>query len=667
MDAILFILFVLNHSRNPTILLGLFLDLKKQDSIVGEQTRRAVNKAQADPDSESAEDHDFQGNINRTLAAYQAKRQVNKTAFINICRHVFANGDTMSHISNFLTACDMMPSFVGVVMFCARHIQGINTSLVFNSPRFNVNIRPLLEHFNIKIDGFQAEIGRNTTLFAREGVDPTPTTPLDHLVNACYHLKSCLLRVKTLDRMLLDACCLFPSCFYEEDIFSQFGPCAAYGNGVLEDPGFQAALGCVATAKTMCARMIVIGKLEVTPSKHSPADQTAALGLFLDFFDKGDQSILQKCSQPESATSTTASTFLPPHMLTSPQGVKSGPAPQQTDIVEETKIKIQSAIHIFGMNPNTDANNFINIFIGMSWENHIVPVGIVPEPTATRKYIQELLSNEESSQVLAINIARYLNQNGSNYSVGGLMSWLLENVFPILLRRLHQQFDTRKSDNEPRKPESSPPPAGNRRQRPTGDGDDDSGLREGRDAEIIGRSSLAAYRITERRSSATDKIILFVKELTGLGEIVEDTQDSVDSGCDGYQCMQGIQQALSVFTESDHSLSDMRLLLRTVIELLREDVENAHSDYEYTSSYIADVIIRTFGGFTKKLNKKKIDSLRDLIQRKHPHQLTSESDFDGGSSRHTKRPHRDTRRRKQKNKSRRKTQNKCNTKKSRKY
>jgi hypothetical protein len=335
---------------------------------------------------------------------------------------------------------------------------------------------------------------------------------------------------------------------------------------------------------------------------------------------------------------------------------------------------IPDAISIFGRNVYTDAVNFIYIFIGMSWVTGGVPANVVPAMGVTSKHIWELLSNEKSSRVLAKDIAKYLNQNGSMYSVDGLIPMMLENVFPILHRRLNSQFNTRKSDNESGKPGSSSPPAGSRRQRPTSDGDD-SGLREGRHAEIIMGSRLADYRLTEQRSLATGritgqmspaarKIILFVKKLTGLDEIVEETQDSVESGCDREQCMQGIQRALSVFTESDHSVIEMRLLLRTVIELLREDVENAYSVYEYSSSVIVNLIINTFNGFMKNLKTKQINHLRALIQRTRP---TSDSDFEGGSSRHTKRPHRDTRRRKQKNKSRRKTQNKCNTKKSRKY
>jgi hypothetical protein len=252
MNAILFILFVLNHSRNPTVLLGLFLDLKKQDSIVGEQTRRAVNKARADPDPESADDRDFQGNINTSFGRYQAKCQVNKTAFINICGHVFANGDTMSHISNFLTACDMMPSFIGVVMFFKLQIkirnpgENIFPNLLIPEDILDFlkkqvtnrvkNVEPHLMMFRTNIDQFHAKLQSDENLFS--GV-VNPTTPLDLLVNACYHLKACLTkkgRVKTLDTMLLDACCLFPSCFDGEDIFSQFGPCAAFNDGVLEGP-----------------------------------------------------------------------------------------------------------------------------------------------------------------------------------------------------------------------------------------------------------------------------------------------------------------------------------------------------------------------------------------------------------------------------------------------
>jgi hypothetical protein len=372
MNAILFILFVLNHSRNPTILLDLFLDLKvPQNSIVTEETDLARRDAQDEP--EPVPPVDVGANITQSFVAYQTKRQVNKTAFINICGHVFTNADTMRHITGFLTACDMMPSFVGVVMFCAHQgdfasikdnlLDPIIVQLIgINIPRI-ANVVPTLDLFQTNIGIFLQKLTDNSHLFANSVA--TPNTPLDHLVNACYHLKQ-IERTEPQHRaMLLHACYLFPSCFDHEDIFSQFRPCDAYGDGVLENPHFQAALGCVASAKTMCAR-IVIDELPVTPSTHSnPDEQLVALDLFYPFFDEEDKKILSNSYQPPHAMLTSSSHSFGSVRVTQPTGI-------------DLQSRIQRAIQTFGTNQMADADNFFII-------RNTEPVKVPKTPTTVQK------------------------------------------------------------------------------------------------------------------------------------------------------------------------------------------------------------------------------------------------------------------------------------------
>ena len=440
MNAILFILFVLNHSRNPTILLDLFLDLKEPDSIVREETGLARRDAQDEP--EPVPPVDVGANITQSLAAYQTKRQVNKGAFISICSSVFTNADTMRHITGFLTACDMIPSFVGVVMFCARQHEFNSIISTLHSihrymsgieiQRFRENVEPTLILFHTNIGIFLQKLTVNGHLFANSVA--TPNTPLDHLVNACYHLKQ-IERTEPQHRaMLLDACYLFPSCFDHEDIFSQFRPCDAYGDGVLENPHFQAALGCVASAKTMCAR-IVIDELPVTPSTHSnPDEQLVALDLFYPFFDEEDKKILSNSYQPPHAMLTSSSHSFGSVPVTQPTGI-------------DLQSRIQRAIQTFGTNQMADADNFFIIIIGMSWGNGTLNPGANPPIDDTRKYILYQISNRP--QEFAQSIALYLKNKGNQIYGNTLVSYINDMLFPIIRDRVERNTEPVKVPKTP--------------------------------------------------------------------------------------------------------------------------------------------------------------------------------------------------------------------------
>jgi hypothetical protein len=478
-DAILFILFVLNHSRNPTVLFDLFLDLKEPDRIVREQTELY----DAQDERGVAQPVDVRGNITKSLAAYQAKRQVNKTAFITICTRVFGKPYTMNSITSFLYACDMMPSFIGVVMFCERQrefihkkdhlIHIIQTYLSdIRSPRFHDNVFSTLQLFKTNIDTFLQTLTFNGNLFAST---VAPETPLDHLVNACFHLKQMVVSsvvvssvvdssvvdpsvvdpsvvdpsvvvpsvVDKMSHELLRACFLFPSCF-DEDIFSQFGPCAAYSGGVLEVHHFQDALGCVASAKTMCAR-ILIEELTVTPSKHSSDEQRVALELFYGFFDAKDQEILSgRYTQPP----------LPRPAILSSSSVGSGLATHQTSNIVET---INDAIQNFGKNKKNDEKKFVYIIIGMNWENGGLVQGEIPTTDASNKYIRDqLLANQTQSAHM---LARYLREKGNTKTHEELVE-MISVLFQIIESKLPQQKAKRYIDGDPatvqKKPSENP-------------------------------------------------------------------------------------------------------------------------------------------------------------------------------------------------------------------
>ena len=322
MDAILFILFILNHSRNPTILLGLFLDLNLGNYISSEI-------AQYPDEEEPSNQGDLTSdavshNLAESKRIYDAKRISNQTAFIEIFTRVVNNDNLFnSVIIPYLTSCNMLPSFLGVITFCRRQ-EFITTDIPQLGSKLDVITRDLfgkvqsslpdVDAFAAKVIGFKEHLHKNQILFASEVA--IPNTPLDHLVNACVHLKQFS---DNTAGVLLEACCLFPSCFDPEaDIFSKFGPCNAYPD-VLPEPNFQQMLGCVASAKEMCTIIAVGGGLSqhVRSLHGEPSqEQKLALDLFIDYFDEEDKSILSPVATQVfpafSVASPAAATALAP-------------------------------------------------------------------------------------------------------------------------------------------------------------------------------------------------------------------------------------------------------------------------------------------------------------------------------------------------------------------
>ena len=653
MNAILFILFVLNHSRNPTILLGLFLDLKvPQNSIVTEETGLARRDAQDEP--EPVPPVVVGANITQSFVAYQTKHQVNKTAFIHICRSVFTNADTMRHITGFLTACDMMPSFVGVVMFCARQTEfqdiikgpiiseNIHT-VVQNNPRFENNVLPTLNRFQEVLQKTTVTTG----LFAKSVA--APETPLDHLVNACYHLKQIPGNAEQHSQMLYNACLLFPYCFDHEDIFSQFGPCDAYGDGVLENPHFQKALGCVATAKTMCAR-IVIDELPVTPSTHSnPDEQLVALELFSPFFDEEDKKILSFFYQQSSAVQPSS------------HGFGSVPVTQTTGL--DIQSRIQDAIQTFGTDQMADADNFVYIIIGMSWENGTLKPGANPPIDDTRKYILYQISNRP--QEFAQSIALYLKNKGNKIDEITLVTNIINTLFPIIRERVEP-------NTEPAKVPDTPPTAQKKTaQNKTGR------LRE--NSPDKGHTSHSQINVVDR--------FLKFAELLVVQHPIPDSQDSIrlfhNNKIKSGKLIAEFKRRFKRFDSKDVTRDDMINYLSLIIALLLPEQSvpsspssaSSQSDSpprtQRDSRHFASEILNTYHYFQdESFEDDDIDvvynyimnpgwnNLKYNINRSRPQQVRK---LDGGSSPHnTKRQHR----KKQKIKSRRK--NKYNTTKTRK-
>jgi hypothetical protein len=436
MDVILFILFVLNHYRNPTILLDLFLELKVTlVSIV-----------------EDEEDEEEKQLVSGSVHAYLHKREVNKAAFRIICNRVFTNHDTMANITQFFTDCDMLPSFVGVVTFCTKYdifsesgfegdLDKITRSLL------DQNSLPVVDTFHNDVTKFKQRLDIDSTLFPSEVANPY--TPLDHLVNACFHLK----RYDGTTRIdLFKACCLFPSCFGHEDIFSQFGPCHAYGDGVLEDHHFQKALGCVAAAKRTCAR-ILIEELPVThPLEYNSLDARVAISLFYDFFDVEDKKTLSELLKFNEEST----------MPISPVSSVSAPVVLKTEL-SELQSKIRQAIQNFGKTLSEDLFNFVDIIHGMMLSN-----GFNPQSTDDiRQYILNNLSTNKDQ--FAIDIASFLVENGIDIERVTLHNMLVKDLFPRVGLRVEREQavkvprapdtpETAKKSKGRRSDESPPPP-----------------------------------------------------------------------------------------------------------------------------------------------------------------------------------------------------------------
>ena len=647
-DAILFILFVLNHSRNPTILLGLFLHLKKEARIVREQT----DLAQAEPDPLDVPPVDVGDNITQSLMMYQEKRTENTRAFINICIRVFNNEATMASITGFLADCDMMPSFVGVVMFCARQSDFASIKDIILLPiirqymvgidiqRFHENVEPTLKHFHTNIGSILQQLTLYGGLFANSVA--APETPLDHLVNACYHLKQIAQTDPQHYRTwLLHACYLFPSCFDHEDIFSQFGPCDAYGNGVLENPHFQAALGCVASAKTMCARILIKGK-SVTPSTHSPDDQTAALELFSNFFDQEDYNILSNLYKPA------------PAMPTSPRGVEGGLATQYTGI--DLQSRIQHAIQTFGINADYDADNFVNIIIGLMWENNMVERGSIPSIDIIRNYILKNIIPKNSKE-FAISIASYLNINRDKNQTKIIADYIFNVLLPIISSRLPEQ-DVKNTLQPDKVKKSTQPPRGDFQQLPPFQSEPVNGPPS--QYEVVNRvcgfveKLVQAKQIPDSPDSQDSRVVMLFNinnEFNHRFRSFELTNEDMVTHLNRVITLLLPQQSTpsspsSVSDESqEYSPPPQRQPHDIAIEILStynyfRDESFDEDDIEYVFNYIMEPDPRI--------------NLKYYIKQKKPFKRQRNG---GSSSHHTKRQHQQTRCKKPKIKSRRKNRN----------
>ena len=315
MDVILFILFILNHSRNPTILLGLFLDLNPTLPAAAYITSELADYNKEEPVPSGQRDlspESLTANLKQSYDVYVSKRIPKQNAFIEIFTRVVNNADLFnSVIIPYLTSCDMLPSFLGVVTFCRRqefittHIPQLGSNLDVITPGLFGSVQsslPVVNTFAAKVTDFNKHLQGDSMLFASEVA--IPNTPLDHLVNACFHLKQ--YGGDDTRGVLLEACCLFPSCFDDEaaDIFSKFGPCNAYNSGVLKNEPFQKMLGCVASAKEMCT--IIAHKRLVQHDSLRSTEQDIAFNLFKDFFVKDDRILLAVATQGLSAASAAA-------------------------------------------------------------------------------------------------------------------------------------------------------------------------------------------------------------------------------------------------------------------------------------------------------------------------------------------------------------------------
>lgn len=255
LNNLLFILFILNHYRNPDVLFSLFF---QPIGIPVEQQ-----------------------------APQQSENDANNTAFVNICQSVFP---TINTIIPFLQQSEMIPSFMGVLNFCVRRkvttpeVEAVRRELR-ESPQ-STAFGSVFEQF----DGLCHNLLVSSTDF--NVYINNDSTPLDYLMMACFYLKECLSEearaageaaakkaaapapapakkaaavaaVESAVDMLKDACNLFPQCYNSElenpgQLFSYFGPCNVYLHGtLLQNDHFQLAMGFFALAKNTEAHNVV--------------------------------------------------------------------------------------------------------------------------------------------------------------------------------------------------------------------------------------------------------------------------------------------------------------------------------------------------------------------------------------------------------------------------
>ena len=503
MDAILFILFILNHSRNPTILLGLFLDLNldmeeyiRSELKDYEQEDYEMEKQVFDVKRTLSEEEKTRLTLNLTNSKtkYDTKRNEKKGAFITIFTRVVNNDDLLNRVIPYLTSCDMLPSFLGVITFCrrqefiARHFPRLGSKLdvitrdLFDSvksslPVVDVQVSlpvvdvqrslTVVDAFAAKVTEFKRQLESQPHLFDSEVV--TPTTPLDHLVNACFHLKQ--YGGDDTRGVLFEACCLFPSCFDDEaaDIFSKFGPCNAYSL-VLSNPNFQQMLGCIADAKEMCTRIAhgeerLLQRVQLVSSSPSQ-EQGIALNLFKDFFVAYDHLLLSATVDPVATAfatpvatpfaTTAALQPIPPKssdVLNVTPNVVVAAAPTLLELVKRNMPQLK---YYSDQVSSQETNAIIEFIINMINEDP----NLIDEPKRLQIFTHGLYQNNVLKHTFNTNI---------------LSQYLTEIVLPAIDRALHAAApDAMKADaanvaaaphipanmpqSSPPSPSSSPPP-----------------------------------------------------------------------------------------------------------------------------------------------------------------------------------------------------------------
>ena len=273
-NSLLFVLFILNHYRNPDVLFSIFAT-PVPDDVIQQQNQ------------------------------YTELRRQNHDAFSHVCEHVFPTIDT---IIQFLEQSEMIPSLKGVLMICQINSNSLNAAAAAAAAALAASAEavadpPQVTAFQSVFENFGIsciELMNDRQHFNNAVVITKKSSPLDYLVNACFHLKRCLsassaaaapaaaraeaaraeaaaqaaetagqkmavnpaelakrMAADAAVNMLKNACNLFPQCYDAADLFSlfsYFGPCFVYSPGtLLSNPEFQLAMGYFARAKNLFA------------------------------------------------------------------------------------------------------------------------------------------------------------------------------------------------------------------------------------------------------------------------------------------------------------------------------------------------------------------------------------------------------------------------------
>ncbi len=459
MDAILFILFILNHYRNPTILLGLFLELDPSLTREGYISSEISNYQNEEASDEEASVNTLtieaiKAKLGNSYDEYNTERRLKKDAFIAIFQRVVDNHKLLIIICKYLNTCNMLPSLLGVITFCIRQdsiTEKLDPSVL---DRLTKDTQLLLGHINSNLvdEQFKHKLvvfahvvtsvkhsHSHSHLFATAIV--TTNTPLDNLVNACVYLKDC---DNTRDN-LLEACCLFPSCFDDQEyIFSKFGPCHAYARGVLKNPNFQKALGCVAVANTMCASMLIKEQKEHTTSRCSHSEGTEALKLFSVFFDQLDREILENCLLDEevvrpgfvNATYDVVQRF----------GAQVGATKEDIEATYDVVQRFGAQVGATKEDIENDLSDFGTIMVAMIWNESPEKPHIIPSNDVIYDYTWSLIDQEREDS--ARKVATFLNSQIGRQPIDEdhLANYILYLFVAIVNRMPHKQTVSGKND-----------------------------------------------------------------------------------------------------------------------------------------------------------------------------------------------------------------------------